>query len=268
VLGKARFQPIFEHLYELSLAGLNYGRGQDPRFSGEDSIMRFVHSARGRDGANPTRVFDVGANVGLYTLGLLNVFEDTALVWAFEPSRPTFETLSENVQTFPNVRPLNLGLSDTQETATLLSPARQSKLASVYDMSWRLHEHGLSVRYSETVNLTTIDRFCEDEGIDHIDLLKLDVEGHELKVLQGGEKMLASRSIDFIQFEIGPAHLESRTFFRDFFYLLDDFVIHRALRNGLAPIRRYREIYEVFKGATNYLAVSRHVTDGAAKTRR
>ena len=267
VLGKAMFQPLFEALLELSLAGLNYGRGQHPRFSGEDFVMQFVSSHLASRNSGRPVIFDVGANVGVYTLRVLDAFPAGVLVYAFEPSRSGFEALSANIAGFPTARVRNLGLSDKEETATLFSPGDRSKLASVYDTSPRLERFGLSVKHRERVTLTTLDRFCDDEGIDHIDLLKLDVEGHELKVLKGGANMLTSGRVDFIQFEFGPPHLESGTRFRDMFYLLnEDYVIHRVLRNGLRIIPRYREVLEVYDGATNYLAISRRLMNDVART--
>ena len=45
--------------------------------------------------------------------------------------------------------------------------------------------------YSEhKVNTITLDKFCEEKKIKHIDILKIDVDGSELEVLLGGDKML------------------------------------------------------------------------------
>lgn len=267
VLGKARFQPLFELLYELSLAGLNFGEGNHPRLSGEAFVMRFIRSIRAGN-PEPTVIFDVGAHVGVYTLELLQIFADTAVIWAFEPSSSAFQALSENTKEFRNVRARNVGFSDKDSTAVLLAPAERSKLASVHDPSPRLTRMGLSIDHRERVALTTIDRFCEEEGIDHIHFLKLDVEGHELKILQGSQRMLTTGTIDVVQFEFGAANLESRTYFRDFFYLLQGhYAIYRILQDGLCPILRYKETYEVYKRATNYLAVRRGLrVDAGAKT--
>jgi len=82
----------------------------------------------------------------------------------------------------------------------------------------------------------------------------MDVEGNELKVLDGALNMLASKRIRFIQFEFGGCNIDSRTFFQDFYYLLNkDFQLYRIVQDGLFPINHYKECYELFM-TTNFLA--------------
>jgi hypothetical protein len=86
--------------------------------------------------------------------------------------------------------------------------------------------------------------------------VKLDVEGHELHILRGATRMLAEGRIAAIQFEFGGANIDSRSFMRDFFDLLTpQYAIHRVLQHGLYPIVCYDVTLEVFKRATNYVAV-------------
>jgi len=59
----------------------------------------------------------------------------------------------------------------------------------------------LGVGEKEEVDVITIDKFCADNDIHRIDLLKVDVEGYEKEVLQGAERMLASHAIRFIYAE-------------------------------------------------------------------
>ncbi len=257
LLGRRRLQPLFESLYEIALAGLNFGEGKDPRLSGEQFVIRLV-AERLRDLEGPAVIFDVGANIGVYTGELLDVLGDSASIWAFEPAPSTFRMLEANVGGRENVTVRNIGFSDGERAATLYSPGAGSKLGSVYDISARLARLGTSVALNEPITLKTMDRFCEEEQIEWIDLIKLDVEGHELKVLEGAPELLSKGRIDVIQFEFSAANLESRTYFRDFFQLLNDrYLLYRVLQSGLYPLDRYRESYEVFKGATNYLALRR-----------
>jgi len=110
---------------------------------------------------------------------------------------------------------------------------------------------------TEKVQIQTLDDFCAEKGIEHIHYLKMDVEGHELSVLQGGREMLAKGAIDWIQFEFGGCNIDSRTYLRDFFELLTPYYdIYRLLRNGFRPIRRYHETYEIFT-TTNFIAIRR-----------
>jgi hypothetical protein len=115
------------------------------------------------------------------------------------------------------------------------------------------------MRHTEEITLKKLDDFCDDKGIEYISLLKLDVEGHEFRVLKGAENLVSSSSIDLIQFEFGGCNIDSRTYFQDFFYLLNPcYKIYRILKDGIIAIEDYKETCEVFT-TTNYLAISRKV---------
>jgi hypothetical protein len=76
--------------------------------------------------------------------------------------------------------------------------------------------------------------------------------------LRGASKLIERGAIGAIQFEFGAANLDSRTYFRDFFLLLSSkYCLYRVLQDGLFPIVSYKETYEIFKRASNYLAVGR-----------
>lgn len=264
VLGKSRFQPVFEKLHAVSLAGMNFGEGNHPLLSGETFVMSYLRDQVFRTG-RPVIIFDVGANIGVYARLALDTFGSRAVIYAFEPAAKTFRMLAENMDGRQNVKLYNVGFGNADGTATLFSAGEGSKLGSLYDTSRRLSRIGLALKEREQIALTTVDNFCEGEGVDRIDLLKLDVEGHELKILEGGRAMLDGGRVDALQFEFGAANVESRTFFRDFFDLLADrYVLYRVLQNGLHAVPEYRETYEVFKRATNYLGVRRELIGRAS----
>jgi len=136
---------------------------------------------------------------------------------------------------------------------TLYSSDEGSNLASLYRQ--RLEYQALAPTFQEIVRIRTIDRFCADEESPRIDFLKLDVEGRELKVLAGAQAMLERGSIWYLQFEFSAACIDSRAYFKDFCLLLHErFRLYGIMRDGLLPIESYRETYEVYKRATNYLA--------------
>lgn len=251
-LGKKRYQPFFQLLYEVSLAGLNVGEGANPYTSGEIYMLHYLKN-RISMSTNPIIVFDVGANVGQFALTTMGALGQKAQIYAFEPSPKTYKQLQFKVSPYQNVKTQNIGLGDREDVTTLFSLGEGSKLASVYNR--QLEHKGTKMAYQEEIKITTLDKFCSQEGITHIDLLKLDVEGHELKVLQGATDMLQKKAIRFIQFEFSAAHIDAKVFFRDFFNLLSgQYQIYRILQDGLWPIHIYSESHELFKRATNYLA--------------
>lgn len=249
--GNKNFQFLFERLQMLSLKGMNYSRASDYVNNGESAVLKQVTTIVS---TASTVLFDIGANRGEFTNRALRAWQGTSYqLYAFEPSQKTFEILKSEVQTSPFVHLFNIGFSDKPGTTELYYDKEGSGLASVY--SRQLDHVGIRFQEHETIELTTLDSFCRQYKIDNIDFLKLDVEGHELSVLKGAESLLKEKKIKVIQFEFGGCNIDSRTFFRDYYNLLNpDFTLYRILSNGLSPIEKYSERLEVFLSA-NYLAV-------------
>ena len=250
-LGKKSLQSLFERLQRLSLKGMNYGRASDYQHNGEAEALKRIQSMIQSDSA---LLFDVGANKGEFTKRIVEVWEGRNYhLYAFEPSQKTFRMLQNAVPKSEAVHLVNMGLGERPGHVELFSDKEGSGLASVYPRDLSYHQ----IKFSdhETIELTTLDLFCEQNKIDSIDFLKLDVEGHELAVLNGSKKMFEKKKIQIVQFEFGGCNIDSRTFFRDYFnFFKKDFELYRILSNGLQPIRSYSEKLEVFLSA-NYLAV-------------
>jgi len=253
VSGKRRFQRFFERLYRLSLMGMNIGGAFDLSGNGERFVLQYISGRL--QSADDLVVFDVGANIGRYSLLAKNVLGGKAVIHAFEPSRQTFEMLSSGVEECEAVVLHNFGFGKEEKKAALFSNETGSGMASIYER--RLEHFDMKMNLKEEVEIKTIDGFCKSNRIKRIHFLKIDAEGHELKILDGASDMLNSGAIDFIQFEFGGCNIDSRTFFQNFYYLLKNrYRIFRILRDGLFPIDEYKEIYEAFI-TTNYLAERR-----------
>lgn len=236
------------------------GGGSNVNSSGEIWIINhFINHLLPNN--KPIVIFDVGANVGCYTLKIISSLKERsdAKIYCFEPSKYTFKILIDNLSNYKNVKLFNFGFSDKKESVTLYSDKKGSGLASIYNR--RLNHFDIDLNYKELIHLESLDNFCKNKGIDHINFLKLDVEGHEYKALKGAKDLISKNSIDFIQFEFGGANIDSRTYFQDFYYLLTPYYkIHRILKDGLMAIDTYKEIHEIFI-TTNFLAISKRISD-------
>jgi FkbM family methyltransferase len=131
-------------------------------------------------------VIDVGAHIGYFTLLAAKLVEHNGRVYAFEPDPDNWRTLSYNTQLngLGNVEAIPKAVSDHSGKAELwLSKA--SEQHSLSKPGARPDVHGSII--VETVNL---DEFLEERGWPSVDLVKIDVEGHEPAVLSGMTRLI------------------------------------------------------------------------------
>lgn len=248
--GRLRSQPLFEKMHTFALHGMNFGMAQCAT-SGELEVLRYL-SKRLANGKKPLVLFDAGANVGEYTLEMRRRFGPEAVIHSFEPAQATFDLLSKHTASQPNIHCHHFGLGQEETALELFYDAPGSSIASLYTQR---PDHDIKTNLRETVQIRTIDAFCGENNIERIDFLKIDVEGFELQVLQGAKSMIERDAIAFIQFEFGPKHVDSRTFFRDFHQLLNPkYRLSRVVEDGLFPIKIYTEYHELFCAPINYFA--------------
>lgn len=240
VCGKARWQPLFRRLHQLALAGLNYGRSEVAD-SGEAWALDYARSVV----PDASVVFDVGANLGDWTIAAQRTWPG-ATVHAFEPAGDIYRQLTARVDAVC----VQAAVGDAEGEAVLYAVAGVSGLSSLHDRD--LAAHSMTMSPAGSVPVTTVDSYCAENGIERIDYLKIDAEGHDLAVIQGASGTI-DRGVRFIQFEFGGCNIDSRTFLRDFVRLLEpDYRIYRMLTDGLAPLD-WTERDEVFV-TSNFLA--------------
>jgi FkbM family methyltransferase len=212
--------------------------------SGEDYFIRNLLKKNIR---TPEPVLlDVGANVGNYSELLREVFP-SGRIYAFEPMPKNFKELTQRLQS-QQINCIPMGLSSQEGSEVIYD--YPDKSASSHASRFReafTDYHRCSNPESFKCVFTTLDKFCAQQGISKIDLLKVDTEGTELDVLKGGAGMLAQNKISVIQFEFGENDIFSRVFLKDFFELLPKFRFYRVHRRGLTSLRQYDVQDEIFR---------------------
>ena len=195
-------------------------------------------------------VLDIGANIGTYSEAILKVAPQS-IIFAFEPSSVARKKLENRFIGNNSVRIIPFAIGSKISTGTLYSDTAGSGLASLTKR--KLDHLSIDFNQSESVEVTTLDSWANTTNVVP-NLIKMDVEGHELDVLRSGLKTLALAQV--VQFEFGGCNIDTRTFFQDFWYLLTEagFAIYRISAAGPIHIPRYSEREECFR-TTNYLAV-------------
>ena len=144
-------------------------------------------------------VLDVGANIGYYTVMLSKIVGPTGKIFAFEPTKHFGDVLKQNIHAnnLENIEIVNVGLSNkTQKlsidigpsSATLHSPAE-------FDL----------IIGNEDISLITLNDFIRLRKLEKIDLIKIDIDGHEPLFFEGGGGGLEKYS-PVVIFEVSHLH--------------------------------------------------------------
>lgn len=194
--------------------------------------------------ADPLRtIFDVGGNFGQTALHFATAFPSVEIL-TFEPVPSSFSRLREATAHLGRIKAFNVALGESAGASTInLTPSAGSNTL--------LPTEGATGTVA--IQVDTLDRVAEANGIGTIDLLKIDVEGYELQVLKGGEKLLRENRVRYVFAECAfapdaetphtsffdlHAFLESRGFCFVTYYP-ESFALRRgvALGNGLFALR-------------------------------
>jgi FkbM family methyltransferase len=147
-------------------------------------------------------VIDVGANIGIYTLLLSRLVGESGRVTAIEPEPDLFEALKTNcrLNSAKNVRPYNVAAGATSKVGVL-------SRSFVHAGDNRMGLAAVSeIRKPVEVRVTTIDEIV---GGEHVDFIKIDVQGWEGEVLKGMQQVLACNASLQICFEYWPYGLRA-----------------------------------------------------------
>jgi len=149
-------------------------------------------------------VIDIGAHVGYYTLRAAKRVGMTGKVYAFEPDRENHGLLLKNIELngYNNIVAAQMAVSDRIGNSTLYLTALDSGRHSMY-------HHGLPERGSAAVETTTVDSFLVSEGWPSVDLVKIDVEGAEVTVLDGMAQLLKRSPELKLIIEFNPVLLQN-----------------------------------------------------------
>ena len=114
-------------------------------------------------------------------------------MFAFEPVSETYDTLTRRTAQLDGVHLERLALGAEPGHAEI----------HLHEHSALNSLHAVGDGRRETIEIDTLDAVAERRGIEHVMLLKVDAEGHDLEVLRGASRLLRDGRVDIVQIEVG-----------------------------------------------------------------
>jgi FkbM family methyltransferase len=147
-------------------------------------------------------VFDIGAEIGLYTLFLAQAVKEDGQIIAFEPERSCYERLMENIRlnALKNVRTFRIALGNHTGDGRLL-------LGRIGAAPGLICAREKEARSQQKVGIVKGDEFIKKSGLQVPRAIKIDVEGYEYYVIEGLSKTLKHGECRMLCCEIHPTLL-------------------------------------------------------------
>jgi FkbM family methyltransferase len=187
---------------------------------------------------------DIGSNIGLFSLIGAKYVGKSGKVFSFEPAKRTYQRLIENIKlnNLQNIFALNMAISNIKGIFKLnISDTK-------YD-AWNSFGKPTAgeIKKTEDVITTTIDDFVSEYKLNNISLIKIDVEGWEIPVLQGGKELFSSKHAPTLLVEFTDENAKNAGYScKELYYILKDFgytlYTYNSKENKLV-IENLREYY-------------------------
>lgn len=186
--------------------------------NGESKLQRRLAQASAESG-DDLIVFDVGANVGEWTVSMLEHSQSAGIavdIHSFEPVPETFQLLAASIAASSagsRVVPVQAALADqTGSTDIHVSSAGAGTNSLVAEAASRGRETN-----AITIETYTAVDYCNSVGLQRIDLLKIDVEGFDMSVIEGARELFEAEKVGVCQFEYNHCWVFSRRYLKDVF---------------------------------------------------
>jgi FkbM family methyltransferase len=152
----------------------------------EDSIKEYI------DNLSPGVFFDLGANLGWFSLHAANLGHD---VYAFEVDDHNFFGMEENIKANPeikNIKAFKKGIADKKMKTVLRSS--NTEIGTTHKTleleNFCALDSIISYKYTKEVEVDSLDNIISNEGLPFPDYLKIDIDGSEYAFLIGSPEVL------------------------------------------------------------------------------
>ena len=215
-----------------------------PEANGEFGLLSRVLAQAGGE----VVLLDVGANRGEWSCKAISLARANRMdlrVHAFEPLSGTRALLGKAVVELPEIRIESVAMSNAPGTAAFYFESAGASTSSL---------HPVSGERSEDVTLATLDDWIAEQRYAHIRMIKIDVEGFDSLVLEGGARTLEKGLVDVIQFEYNWRWLLNSRSLHWVFQFIEDkpYVFGKLVPDGILTFDRWHfELDRFFEG--NYV---------------
>jgi len=178
--------------------------------------------------SSPSVIVDAGAHIGASAIFFANRYPN-ANVYAIEPEQENYEILSKNVQKYNNIIPIRAAIWSNNEARTIRDRYTGSWGYTIAPTSQE------TVSTNQQIDCITIQSILIDQGLNYIDILKMDIEGAEKTVLENSDEWIQKVGIISLELHDRVCFGCSRSFYlatREFkrFEQNGEYII--AYRNG------------------------------------
>ena len=166
----------------------------------EKNITNFIRNNLKKD----SNVVDVGANLGFYSI-LFATIASKGKIYAFEPEKKNFKKILKNIKinNLKNIKVYNIGLSSFKSNRKLILTNK------INDGGHFIETNSNFKKYNyQTIKTDKLDNIITKKK--KFEIIKIDVEGHELEVLKGMKEIL--KKTKFIIIETGNQYYEINLF--------------------------------------------------------
>lgn len=226
-----------------SYENLNYDFDQN----GERTLLKKLSTL------NFTTVFDVGGNVGQYSVMCRKYFPE-ADIHIFEIIQDNIHHIENKMKGQTQVFINNFGLSNENGSVRVKHYGEGSEVSSIYDYPHNGESSWIDCPVKKG------DSYVSEKNIEYIDYLKIDTEGNEPLVLEGLYENLRNGNIRVIQFEYGKVNIITKFLLRDFYQFFNEleYVVGKLYPNKV-EFKDYELEDENFFGP-NFIAVKKNET--------
>jgi FkbM family methyltransferase len=202
---------------------------------------------------------DIGANIGAICLPLASRHASARII-AVEPTDHAFKRLLRNIELNPALQPR------IKAVQAFMGEGSQPSTDMVAYPSWRLdnaagvrHKVHLGQAHDVTCPTLSIDDLVQQEGLDHLDFIKIDTDGHELAILKGGRQSIERwRPIIVFEFCVYESERRGDSFndFTAYFHALNYDICLSDIKTRIADEAAARRVVPEL-GSYDFVAVPR-----------